>query len=59
MTINLDDYEKALTVFALRQYATSQLQAAVTLLTEGKSNEGKNAMERGETATAIANRLGQ
>ena len=54
INLNLSEYEKALTVLALRTYAKNQLKAAVVLYQDGMIAEGKDASERGRVSTSIA-----
>jgi hypothetical protein len=57
MTINLDDYEKAIVKLALRQFATSSFQKAVTALKAGDNKNGTDETLRGETASAVADKF--
>ncbi len=57
ITLN-DDYEKAIMVLSLRQFAQSQLQNAVTEFTAGNNMKGRESSERGQMASEIANKIG-
>jgi hypothetical protein len=58
MTINLDDYEKAIVVLALRQFAQKQFSDAITALESGDAKKGNECSERGTKSSEIANRMG-
>ena len=52
--VDLSEYEKALTVLALRTYAENQLRAAAVLLQESNVVKSREASERGRMVTLIA-----
>lgn len=52
-----NEYEKAIVNLALREYASRELQKAVTLLEGGDLKNGRDASSRGETASKIANSI--
>ncbi len=56
LTFN-DDYEKAITKLALREYATAQFHFAVNDIKAGNLEKSRSATERGEIASALANQL--
>ena len=53
-----NDYEKAIAVLALRQFAQAQFQKAITDLTAGRATDGDDATRQGEKASEIATRIG-
>lgn len=53
-----DEFEKSLIVLALRQMASNEFTKAVAYLEAGSLKDGQSAMTRGETAKAIADRIG-
>jgi hypothetical protein len=52
-----DEYEKAIVKLALRQFAQSQLQNAVNEFKANKVSDGRDSSERGQAASAIADRI--
>jgi len=59
ITINrADDYEKAIVALALRQFAQNQLQNAVNEFKAGQPTKGRESSERGQAASAIADKIG-
>ena len=58
MTITLDNYEAALTVLALRQFAQNQLSDAVNAIRSNDFKKGNECSDRGTKASEIADRIG-
>ena len=58
MTITFDNYEKAIVVLALRQFAQKQFSDAITALEANDSKKGGECSERGTKSSEIADRIG-
>lgn len=57
MVTSLDDYEKALVVLGLRQLSAKSYTEAIAQLKAGHSADGAKSTQRGEAASALADRI--